>query len=303
MQKSENIQEVGKTGQTNNGECGFGLHDISDVRTIKAKPFVKWAGGKWQLIPLLLPYFPPLHKINRYYEPFLGGGAVFFHLRHPYSHLADSNYDLIDLYKTVRDEVYELIKILRTHRNEKEYYYLVRAQDPRTLTPVQRAARFIYLNKTCYNGLYRVNAKGQFNVPFGKYKTPNICDEDGLRAASLLLKNAIIEHTDFENAVSSASRYDFIYLDPPYQPLSKTSSFTGYTPGKFDDNEQVRLAKVFRDLDSKGCYVMLSNSNAPLILELYKDYQINEIQANRAINCKPDGRGKITELVITNYSI
>ena len=167
---------------------------------------------------------------------------------------------------------------------------------------MQRAARFVFLNKTCYNGLYRVNSQGQFNVPFGNYKKPAICDTEGLRAASLALQLADITVADFEQAVADAKRGDLIYFDPPYQPLSKTSSFTGYTAGRFDDVEQKRLARVYRDLDQRGCYVMLSNSNAPLVRELYADFCIHEVQANRAINCKADGRGKIIELLITNYA-
>ena len=271
------------------------------TQRIKAKPFIKWAGGKWQLIPLFAPHFPPLQQMNRYFEPFLGGAAVFFHLQHPRSFLSDSNAELVELYQTVRDDVENLIEILRGHRNEETYYYSIRAQNPASLSPVQRAARFIFLNKTCYNGLYRVNSKMQFNVPFGKYKKPAICDAEGLRVASLALQYAEITVSDFEDAVSSTGRGDLVYFDPPYQPISKTSSFTSYTAAKFDDKEQERLAGVFRDLDRRGCYAMLSNSEAPLIRELYAGFRIIEVQANRAINCKPEGRGKITELLIRNY--
>jgi DNA adenine methylase len=285
--------------KTKEPQLGYNL-ELATQR-IKAKPFIKWAGGKWQLVPLFAAHFPPLQKINRYFEPFLGGAAVFFHLQHPRSFLSDSNSELVELYQTVRDDVENLIEILKGHRNEETYYYRIRAQNPASLSPVQRAARFIFLNKTCYNGLYRVNSKMQFNVPFGKYKKPTLCDAEGLRAASLALQYAEIAVSDFEHAVSSAEHGDLVYFDPPYHPISKTSSFTSYTAEKFDDKEQERLARVFRDLDRRGCYVMLSNSDAPLIRELYAGFQIIEVQANRAINCKPEGRGKITELLIKNH--
>ena len=281
-------------------QLGYSLE--SSIQRVKAKPFVKWAGGKWQLVPLFVPYFPPPQKVNRYFEPFVGGAAVFFHLQYPRSYLSDSNEELVNLYQTVKNDVEGLIEALGKHRNDKEYYYRVRAQKLAKLSAVQRAARFVFLNKTCYNGLYRVNSQGQFNVPFGNYKKPAICDTEGLRAASLALQLADITVADFEQAVADAKRGDLIYFDPPYQPLSKTSSFTGYTAGRFDDVEQKRLARVYRDLDQRGCYVMLSNSNAPLVRELYADFCIHEVQANRAINCKADGRGKIIELLITNYA-
>ena len=271
------------------------------VRQVKCKPFIKWAGGKGQLLPSFVPLLPPLNKVNRYFEPFLGGAAVFFYLQHPRSYLSDCNADLVELYQVVRDEVEDLIRALSIHRNNETYFYKVRAQNPESLSAIQRAARFIFLNKTCYNGLYRVNGKGQFNVPFGNYKNPAICDAEGLRAASIALRGAEISLTDFEQAVAGAKPKDFIYFDPPYQPISKTSSFTGYTAGRFDDAEQKRLADLFRRLARRGCSVMLSNSDAPLIRELYADFKITEIQASRAINSKADGRGKITELVITNY--
>lgn len=278
---------------------GYAL-DFKSPR-IKASPFIKWAGGKRKLIPDIKKYMPPKEQINRYFEPFLGGGALFFHLQHKNSILADANQELIELYKIVRDNVEDLIEALKIHKNEKDYFYEVRAQIKEDLTPVQRAARFIFLNKTCFNGLYRVNSKGKFNVPFGKYKNPKICNEEGLRSASLALKKTIIDNKDFEELLKKANTTDFIYFDPPYQPINKTSSFTSYTAKKFDEGEQERLAKTYARLAQKGCFVMLSNSDAPLIRELYKDFYIYEIQANRAINRNGNGRGKITELLIINY--
>jgi DNA adenine methylase len=267
----------------------------------RAKPIIKWAGGKSQLISAFAPYLPGRDEIRHYYEPFIGGAAVFFYLQHPRSFLSDSNTELIELYQTVRDNVDGLIKELKKHRNDEAYFYKVRAQVAKKLTPVERAARFVYLNKTCYNGLYRVNSQGQFNVPFGNYKNPNICDVAGLHAASLALQSAEMSVADFEAAVAKAASGDLVYLDPPYQPLSKTSSFTSYTATRFDDAEQRRLASLYRELDRRGCRVMLSNSNAPLIRELYRDFRLIEVLANRAINSKADGRGKIVELLIVNY--
>jgi DNA adenine methylase len=269
----------------------------------KAKPFIKWAGGKSRLLPALSRHFPPRGETGRYFEPFLGGAALFFHLEHPHSFLSDTNRDLVELYQVVQQNVEELIEALKVHKNERGYFYQVRSQDPAILTPVQRAARLIYLNKTCFNGLYRVNSRGQFNVPFGKYKNPAICDADGLRAASGALQSADISIRDFESVLEQAQPGDFIYFDPPYHPINKTSSFTSYTAGKFGEEEQRRLAAVYAQLVDRGCFVMLSNSDTPLIRKLYGGFHIHEIQASRAINSKPEGRGKITELLIVNYPI
>jgi DNA adenine methylase len=288
-----------KLKTTKEPQLGYNI----EARTlrVKAKPFIKWAGGKGQLLSSLAAHFPPTEKTGRYFEPFMGGAAVFFHLQPHHSFLSDSNIDLVELYKIVRDDVESLIDALRIHRNKESYYYKIRAQNPATLSPVERAARLIFLNKTCYNGLYRVNSKGGFNVPFGSYLNPTICDVENLRAASLALRYAEISQSDFEQTVSSATKGDFVYFDPPYQPISRTSSFTSYTSGRFDDAEQERLANVFRSLAKRDCYVMLSNSDAPLIKELYADFHIYELLASRAINSKANGRGKIIELLITNY--
>jgi DNA adenine methylase len=221
-------------------------------------------------------------------------------MQHPKSFLSDRNPALVELYQVVQRQVDKLIQALKLHHNEREYFYEVRAQIPAELSSVQRAARLIYLNKTCYNGLYRVNSKGQFNVPFGRYKNPTICDEVGLRAASQALQCAKIMHHNFESILKHAQPKDFIYFDPPYQPLNKTSSFTSYTSDKFGEAEQQQLADVFAELAQRGCYVMLSNSDTPLIRKLYRGFTIHEIQAGRAINSKADGRGKITELLIVN---
>ena len=268
---------------------------------VKAKPFIKWAGGKSQLLPQMSAFFPPKTQIGRYFEPFLGGGAVFFYLQHPKSYLSDTNRNLIEVYEVVKDNVEDLIKVLKKHKNEREYFYEVRSQKPADLSPTGRAARLIFLNKTCFNGLYRENSRGEFNVPFGRYKNPAICDEEGLRSASLALKNAKVSRNEFHSVLSHAKATDFIYFDPPYHPLNRTSSFTSYTAGGFGEAEQRELANVYKVLADRGCFVMLSNSDTPLIRELYKDFCINEIQASRAINSKAEGRGKITELLVINY--
>lgn len=270
---------------------------------MKARPFVKWAGGKGGLCAQYeaLGMFPS--RYGRYFEPFAGGGAVFFHLRPERALLSDSNEELMNAYRVVRERVEELIAQLVAHKraHSKEYFYKVRRQNPEVMSDIDRAARFIYLNKTCYNGLYRVNRKGQFNVPYGDYTDAAVLDPDNLRAASRALQGVELRTGDFEECLTGAAKGDLVYLDPPYQPISKTSSFTGYTPGPFGVEEQQRLARVFRDLSERGCLVMESNSHAGLVKELYKGFHITAVKAPRAINCKGDGRGKITEFVITNY--
>jgi DNA adenine methylase len=266
------------------------------------RPFLKWAGGKSALIKQFAPHFPHPDQYTRYFEPFLGGGAVFFHLQPVQSLLFDLNSELIDLYRTLRDDVESVISALAPHRNDRAYFEQIRAIDPQTLSMPARAARFIFLNRTCYNGLYRVNNQGQFNVPFGRYAKPNICDSEGLHAASLALKNAEINLGDFKASVESCQAGDFIYFDPPYAPLSATSRFISYTKHGFDAADQKRLAEWFRELDRRGCLLMLSNSSAPLIYDLYKGFPMHEIAVRRMINSKGEGRGLITELLITNFT-
>lgn len=270
---------------------------------IEPKPFVKWAGGKRQLIKQLLQYSPT--KFNDYYEPFVGGGALFFKLSHynkiKKCHLNDSNKVLINAYKTIKEKPKELITELKNgeYVNKKDVFLKIRDEEPKDL--VRSTARFIYLNKTAFNGLYRVNSKGKFNVPFGNYKNPAICDEKNILAVHRALQKDEISCGDFEKVTRQAKKNDFVYFDPPYVPLNKTSSFTSYTKEDFTLKDQERLSKLFRKLDSKGCLVMLSNSYTPLILDLYNDFKINIVQATRMINCKANGRGKIKEVVITNY--
>jgi DNA adenine methylase len=216
--------------------------------------------------------------------------------------LIDSNDELINFYLVLRNNLRALLKDLKRHENTSEYYYHIRAVDPGWLTPVGRASRFLYLNKTGYNGLWRVNSQGKHNVPFGRYKNPKIVDGANLRLVSEALKRAKIICGDFSRVLDCTAPGAFVYLDPPYHPLSETANFTSYTPDAFGEDDQCRLAEVFRELDRRGCLVMLSNSDTSFIRELYKDYDIRVVYAKRAINCRADKRGPISELVIRNYS-
>ncbi|SHE99390.1 DNA adenine methylase [Desulfofundulus australicus DSM 11792] len=272
----------------------------AQIKEERPRPPVKWAGGKSQLISQFEPLFPKEYSL--YVEPFVGGGAVFFHLLPPRAVLIDSNDELINFYLVVRDDLEALLQDLKRHENTAEYYYRIRALDPDQLTPVERASRFLYLNKTGYNGLWRVNSRGQHNVPFGRYKNPKIVDEPNLRLVSGALKKAEIICDDFSQVLDCAAPGAFVYLDPPYHPLSETANFTSYTPDAFGEDDQRRLAEVFRELDRRGCLVMLSNSDTPFIRELYKNYDIQVVYAKRAINCRADKRGPISELVIRNYN-
>ena len=260
------------------------------------QPFLKWAGGKRQLLPVLKRYFPK--KFNRYFEPFVGGGAVFFSLNHPRSYLSDTNEELICCYRVIRSDVNALIDKLKEHYYEKEYYYSVRAQLPDSLSEVERAARMIYLNRCGFNGLYRVNQKGQFNVPFGRYKNPKICDERNLNECSQLLQDTVLRTDSFEKVIDYAKQGDFIYFDPPYIPLSESSSFTQYTSSGFSIEDQRHLAEVFATLVNKGVSVLLSNSDTPEVEELYRGYTHQRVLAHRRINSQVGGRGRIYERLI-----
>jgi DNA adenine methylase len=264
------------------------------------RPFIKWAGGKGRLIQQYSPYFP--QSFRTYYEPFLGGGAIFFHLHPKRAILMDINPELVNVYRCVRDEVEPLIALLWQHQTKHcpEYYYWVRA-NPRG-TNLEKAARLIYLNKTCFNGLYRENSKGQFNVPIGRYKNPRICDPDLLRSASFSLRTARIEVNPFEAILKYAkNEQDFVYFDPPYYPLSQTSSFTAYSRYAFTKNDQLKLRDTFITLANRGVKVMLSNSDCTFIQDLYRGFRIHTILAARAINSKAEKRGKITEVLVTSW--
>jgi DNA adenine methylase len=268
-----------------------------------AAPFLKWAGGKRRLLKQYGPYFPRRSTINHYYEPFIGSAAVFFHLQPVHASLADVNQQLVEIYRVVQQEVDALIGALKVHVNERDYYYRVRALDSGDLSAVERAARLIFLNRTCYNGLYRENSRGQFNVPFGRYRNPTICDEDRLRRASQALQGVHLEIGDFALIVDQAGPGDFVYFDPPYEPLSATSNFTSYNRHGFGQDDQRRLAQVIEQLTSRDVRVMLSNSSAPLIYELYErpGYRLAPVKARRNINSKAEKRGPVKELLILNY--
>jgi DNA adenine methylase len=277
------------------------------------RPFLKWVGGKGQLLPELLARVdcvPELAKA-RYYEPFVGGGALFFELvrtgrlGRKKAVLSDNNLTLIDTYTCVRDDVDAVIDLLVEHkaRHGEEYFYQVRERVPEDR--VEQAARIIYLNKTCYNGLFRVNSKGLFNAPFGRYKNPAICDEPNLRAVSEALKRATLKHRPFESVLKHAEPGDVVYFDPPYHPVSKTASFTGYGQNGFGEAEQRCLADVCETLHRRDVWVMLSNSDAPFIWELYKDrgLHLSKVYATRNVNSRGDLRGKVVEALVANLKL
>ncbi len=269
------------------------------------RPFLKWAGGKTQLLDALMRRKPATYAA--YHEPFLGGGALFFGLYRAHAltevFLSDSNRELIDAYIAVRDHVDEIIELLSEYPHEEAFYYELRAKDPWQLSLPERAARMIYLNKTGYNGLYRVNRQGKFNVPFGRYKSPRYLDPDNLRAVSEALQLAEIRACSFDQAVEVAVEGDWVYFDPPYAPLSQTAHFTAYQPDGFSPADQTLLRDVCLSLSERGVWVMISNSDTPLIRELYgrPPFNLYEVAARRAINSKASKRGKVQELIITNY--
>lgn len=279
---------------------------LEHIDAIKAQPIVKWVGGKRQLIPTLKQYFPK--DFGDYHEPFLGGGAVFFNLQKRQSHLSDVNEELINMYKVVKDEPLKLIKELKTYKYEKEFFLQIRSWDRETnwtkkYTTTQRAARFIYLNRTCFNGLYRVNSHGHFNVPFGAYKNPDFVQEKNIINASRLLHktDAIIKHQSFEKVINEAKIGDFVYLDPPYDTLSETANFTSYVKEDCGKDLQYKLAEVCKKLHKKWVKFMLSNHNTPLIQKLYKEFTIHIVHARRNVNSKASGRGNVEEVVVVNY--
>ena len=266
-------------------------------------PIVKWVGGKRQLMFELLKNMP--EDYNRYFEPFIGGGALFFELQPDNAYISDMNEELINLYQVVRDNAYELIADLQKHDISKDYFMEIRNIDRtdeyENWSDVKKASRFIYLNRTCFNGMYRVNSKGEFNVPFGHYKNPRIVDENNLLNCSNLLQRTEIKHADFSEILKKIKKGDFVYFDPPYVPLSETSSFTSYTKDGFDIDMQFKLRDVCDELDSMGVKFLLSNSDTKLVNELYENYNIKKVFAYRQINANADGRGKITEVLVRNY--
>lgn len=275
--------------------------DISKMEnTSLAKPFVKWVGGKRSILSEILPRMPK--QINNYYEPFVGGGALFFEVYNMAKscYLSDMNIDLIVSYNVIKSNVEELIEKLKIHQknHNEDYYYKMRSLQEIS-DPIENSARFIYLMKTCYNGLYRVNKKNEFNTPMGNYQNPTICDEPNLRAVSKALKHADIKYQDFTKI--NPKKGDFVYFDPPYHPTSQ-DSFTKYLSGGFSEKDQIRLRDFALELDKKGVNVMLSNSDADFICDIYKkSFNITKISAPRVVNCKADKRQSVYETLITNY--
>lgn len=265
-----------------------------------ARPFLKWVGGKGQLLGQLRPLLPEV--FGRYFEPFVGGAALFFAMRPGRASLRDVNDELIDCYRAIRDHVDDVIEALGAHHYDREHFYRVRDLEPKRLSLVERAARTIFLNKTGFNGLYRVNRSGKFNVPFGRHKNPSLGDPNELKACSLALRGVELIATDFTRIEADTQPGDFVYFDPPYFPLSATSDFTTYAAGGFGVQDQKRLAELFAALTRKGVYAMLSNSSAPEVRSLYAKYRITEVLASRNVNARTSGRGKVAELVIRNYA-
>lgn len=281
--------------------------------TQKAKPFVKWVGGKRQLLQQFkdLGVLPPQGfdpKKNTYHEPFVGGGAVFFEILPKKAVLSDMNLELVTTYNVIKSDVDALISELNSgeYIYDKDRFLEIRAEDTNRLSELEVAARFIYLNRTAFNGMYRVNKSGQFNVPFGRYTNPLICDECNLRAVSNALKGVNVKHQDYKVVLDNAKSGDFVYFDPPYYPVSKTASFTSYTADGFLEQQQEELRDAFLELHRKGCFVALSNSDTPFINSLFKPYKkegikIHKVQAGRAINSRSDKRGKVFEVLVFSY--
>ncbi|MBU1852349.1 MAG: DNA adenine methylase [Candidatus Omnitrophica bacterium] len=296
-----------------------------------AKPFIKWAGGKTQLITQIETHLPKEllanRNITKYVEPFLGGGAIFFWLSNLYEfdeiYLYEINAELVNCYRVIKDTVDDLIEelskleesyIMLDDSGRKQFYYERRDEYNRLVSDgnyddnIRRAALLIYLNKTCFNGLYRVNSKNEFNVPHGRYKNPKICDEGNLRAVNNALERAEIYNADFSQCKDNVDSSSFVYFDPPYRPLSKTASFTSYSQNIFSDSEQIRLKDLYKELDDEGAFLMLSNSDPKnndetdnFFDDIYSDYKIERLNATRMINCNAEKRGSIKEILVTNY--
>ncbi|MDR0303220.1 MAG: DNA adenine methylase [Chitinispirillales bacterium] len=279
------------------------------MRKLKNKliaPVLKWVGGKRQLLNTLNPLLP--QRISTYCEPFVGGGALLFSLQPNTAYINDINYELINVYNVIKSDVETLIETLHDFRNEVDYFYAVRDWDRdkynySTMSEVKKAARILYLNKTCYNGLFRVNSAGEFNSPFGNYQNPNIVNAPTLRAVSSYLNKATIRLTslDYSEALENLPKEAFVYLDPPYDPISDTSSFTGYSKGGFTRCDQIKLRKCCDELNARGIKFMLSNSATDFIKEQYATYNITIVRAKRAINSDAAKRGEIDEIVVRNY--
>ena len=269
-------------------------------------PVLKWVGGKRQLLGTLTPLLP--QRITTYCEPFVGGGALLFNLQPNTAYVNDINGDLIRVYNVIKSDVESLIAALQEYKNEADFFYAVRDWDRdkekySSLSDVQKAARILYLNKTCYNGLFRVNNAGEFNSPFGNYRNPNIVNAPTLRAVNSYLNTATVHlsSTDYAEVLKTLPKGIFVYLDPPYDPVSDTSSFTGYSKGGFTRNDQIRLRECCDDLNARGLKFMLSNSATDFIKEQYSAYHITVVQAKRAVNSDSTKRGEVDEVVVRNY--
>ncbi len=264
---------------------------------VEPRPFLKWAGGKRQIVHELASHVPADYRT--YHEPFLGGGALFFAVRPRRAALADNNLRLVRTWRAIRDDVEQVITLLRTYPHNRDFYLELRKKDVDAESDVMVAAWLLYLNKTAYNGLYRVNRRNQFNVPFGRYANPTICPTDNLRACSRALQGAEISHSDFTAVLERSRSGDFVYFDPPYAPLSATSYFTSYTAEGFGGKDQTRLRDVASELKARRVTVLLSNSNSEFVRNLYSEgFVIREVMASRSVNCRADKRGKIAELLI-----
>lgn len=271
------------------------------------KPVTKWVGGKRQLLPVLHQYLPTQFK--RYFEPFVGGGALLFDLAPAQATINDANGELMNVYQVIKDHPQALIEQLQrlAARNSKDFYLHIRAldrsDDYEALTDVQKAARLLYMLRVDYNGMYRVNSHNQFNVPYGRQKNPTIVNTNNIMAVHDYFVTNDVEmcHGDFEDAVVSAQAGDLVYFDPPYVPLNPTSSFTSYTKDNFGDFEQKRLAKFVKELDKRGVYVMLSNSDTQYVRDLYRDFHIHTVQAKRSVSANAKSRGNVTEVLVVNY--
>ncbi|MFA7083334.1 MAG: DNA adenine methylase [Arcobacteraceae bacterium] len=281
------------------------------IKTSSYQPFVKWVGGKRGLLSQITPLLPK--EFNNYFEPFVGGGALFFELyskgllNNKKVYLFDINAELINAYNVVKNYPTQLINELETfkQKHSKEFFYEIRAWDREESflhrSEIQRAARFIYLNKTCFNGLYRVNKKNQNNVPIGSYINPNICDVEVILSASRALKNVNILNASYKEVLKYASKNDLVYFDPPYYPLTQTASFTSYSEFEFLEKQQIELYETFKSLSQKECNVLHSNSDTQFIKDLHKDFEIKELFANRFINSKSSERGKISEVIVRSF--
>lgn len=280
--------------------------DANEQPYIPAHPFLKWAGGKWAIAPHLRSLLPHDHRQRVYREPFLGGGAMFFYLQPDQAYLSDALEPLITAYRATQFHVEPLIhrleQLRETHSKEQYYDIRTRFNAERSASEIERAAWLIYLNKTCYNGLFRTNRRGGFNVPIGRFDNPGIVDPTRLRAAAAVLARATISHARFDHLLDAAQRDDLIYFDPPYVPISKTANFSSYSDGSFNERDQKNLAVVFRELDKRGCLLALSNSDTALVRELYAGFDVSPVIAPRAISSKASTRGDVTELLIRNVA-